>query len=506
MSRKKNIILLFCIFIGLLALFAIIQKKDASSDSNSETNATEKVVNFTEDMIEKIIITEGDVSLTFLPIEVEIPPEEAPSETSGEDASLDTNTEETPKKTIEWTLEGKGEMDLNTASIKQIATKSLLMDSSHTVSLTEDLTLESFGLTTPQKSVTYTLKDGTTTTLSFGITSVDGDSVYVMKDNDDTTLYMINALTADSLTSDLSYYRTKTLDTIDRNAVIELKASGKDMPIFHLKQNDGTVGFSTSQFVLLSPTSSPIPLSTEATTTLFDSIPSFYVDAFIEDSPSDLSPYGLDAPTLDLELTTQTLDGENTITHSYHYLFGDFTEDGTIYFMKEGIDSVFSMDGAIIKKLMEQLDTFALSEKLVTLTDIATIDQVDVITAEDTYTLSIEREIATETAEDGTETKVEKETYFAGDILVNEELFKSVYQFIIGIKADTKLSVEGLPSDTRPAFTIRYTLKDGTVKNHDFYPYDNQFYLYKVDDTLYVGCNIKQFDYLKKELHSLIEE
>ena len=297
---------------------------------------------------------------------------------------------------------------------------------------------------------------------------------------------------ADSFSGDLTKFRTTELETIDTSTVTALKASGKDIETFDISLNADTQEYTTSYLLQLSD-GSIRDMSTNNFLELLKLIPSpITIEHFVADNVTDLTPYGLDVPTLDLYLqntTTDTTSGESKdVVTEIHYLWGNTTEDGQIYFMKADTQSIYSMNSDFLAPLLEAFDPFYLSAKFIQLTNIAEVMQIDIVLPDSSYTL-----------------KIDGENYTLNDQTLPTDTFKSIYKNIIGISADTELKGATLPTKA-PIITFTFTSPEGEKTTYNYYNYDNQFYQTQFKGQSIVGCSIKQFNYLKECLDKALAE
>lgn len=466
MKKSKFLILITIVLILLIGLAVFVQnnktdKTDEASDTDTivANQSTIEVTNYTKDQLKSIQITEGENSLTFIQ--------------DGEN----------------WSIEGLNTSDgLNTAAIKVLCDNLLKLDASQKVDSTA---LADFGLDAPSKIVTYTLTDGSTSRIFFGSMTPDNKSIYILKASTNE-IFLITISMANSFSGDLTKFRTTELESIDSSTVTALKASGKDIASFDIQLNTDTQEYTTSYLLQLGD-GSVRDVSTNNFLELLKLIPSpITIEHFVADNVTDLAPYGLDIPALDLAIQNTTTDSTNgdskEVVTEIHYLWGNITEDGQIYFMKANTQSIYSMNSDFLAPLLKAFDPFYLSAKFTQLTNIADVMQIDITLPERNYTL-----------------KLDGENYTLNDHTLSSDTFKSIYKNIIGISADTELKEATLPADT-PAITFTFTSPEGEKTTYNYYKYDNQFYQAQFKGQSIVGCSIKQFTYLKECLDKALTE
>lgn len=466
MKKSKFLLLTTGILILLICLAVFVQNKketpaDESTDTSSSSQSMISVTNYTKDQLSKIEITEGNNSLTFV------------------------------QDSENWSIEGINDSkELNTAAIKVLCDNLLTLDASKKL---DAANLEDFGLTAPSKIITYTLTDGSVHRILIGINTPDNNSVYIFKE-DTQEVFLITTSMADSFKGNLTKFKLTELDTIDTSSVTALKASGKDMDSFDIYLNTDTQDYTTSYLLKLGD-GSIRDVSTNNLLELLKLIPSpITIENFVAEDVTDLSPYGLDKPVLNLYLQNTTSETDATTNKSkevvteIHYLWGSSTEDGQVYFMKADTNSVYSMKNDFLKPLLAAFDAFNLSAKFTQLTNIANVMQIDITFPEGSYTLTI----------DG-------EDYTLNNHTLSADTFKSLYRSIIGISADTEFKDAALPS-SNPVVSFTFTSPEGEKTTYSYYDYDKQFYQTSFKGQTIVGCNIKQFNYLKECLDKALTE
>lgn len=466
MKKPKFLLLITIILILLITLAMIVQTKNkgetdeaTNTDVVSSTQSNIEVTNYTRDQISKLAVTQGESTLTFI------------------------------KNDENWSIENlEHSVELNTAAIKVLCDNLLTLDATKKLDATN---LEDFGLTSPSKIITYTLTDGSTHRILLGATTPDNRSVYILKE-DTNEIFLITTSMAESFKGDLTLFRVTELDTIDTSTVTALKASGKDIHSFDISLNADTNAYTTSYLLKLDD-SNVRDMSTNNFLELLKLIPSpITIENFVADHVTDLSLYGLDTPQLDLYVQNTTTDTDITtnetkeVVTEIHYLWGNITEDGQIYFMKAGTQSVYSMKSDFLEPLLKAFDPFYLSAKFTQLTNITDVMQIDMSFLDSNYTL-----------------KIDGETYTLNDKTLSSDDFKALYKNVIGISADTELKDTSL-TDSNPIASFTFTSPEGEKTTYNYYDYDKQFYKTTFKGDIIVGCNIKQFTYLKECLDAAL--
>lgn len=475
--KKKNLLLLLIGILILLVGILAYQSSSTSSTASAEAEVSEdtsiELIKHKKEEIKQIEVTNEIATLTFIPTE------------------------------DSWTLADQPSFALDDSTLKYKGGNLITITATRKIDSSD---LASFGLDVPQKTVTYTLIDGTSFMLYVGMETADGKNSYVKLSTDDA-IYLIGATVAENFETDINSLRTTTLDEITTDTITALKASGKTIDSFDISLNTNQNGYYMS-YLLHTKDGQAIELDASTFPELLKLLPaSIDIKSFVEDNPTDLSQYGLDDVSLDLYLenTTQEADPDaapttdaagnavtpvkNVVT-SLRYVFGNMTEDGQVYFMKAGDTSVYTTDGAFLAPLLESFDFFNLISKWPALINIDTINKLDLTLNGTTYTYEIVR--------NGDTT-----TYMINGKSIGEDAFKLAYRTFIGVSADTQLK-EATPSTKSPAVKAVFSLTDGTTKEVLFHPYSDTFYMTTLNGIL-VGCDIKQFSTLEALLKETLQ-
>lgn len=481
MKKGKLLIALVAVLVvctGALVAVNYSNTTKAEEDLTSTTSTVDTLLSFEKENIKELKVKDTKGELTFV---------------FSED---------------NWSIKDAPSVELNTSAINSTCNNLLHISNFRTINSPD---LKEFGIEDSSQVIEYILNDGQTISLTLGLKTPDGSQYYAIKDNNPSEVYLISSSDGNEVNTSLDRYRVKSLDTFDISTLVSFEASGRDLAPISVGANES--GSELFTFSVTSPGGSILDIDSQALENLMTSLPSFSADSFVEDGVTDLSPYGLDNPVLNFKLTgINPADPEKTVT--LEYLWGNDVEEDSIYFMKAGTSSVYTMKKAPIHSMIEQLTAFNLSNKLVSITFIDSIDSLEVNYNDKNYVLSIAREEVTLPQEDtSSDDKTESTeptteivaTYYLNNKPINESDFKTLYQNIIGTKADTDLTNKSPSFDTEPVATFTFNFSDGTSKQHTFYPYDNQFYTYKVDNELFVGCNIKQFNFIEQTLDTAFE-
>ncbi len=200
--------------------------------------------------------------------------------------------------------------------------------------LTEELPdrLSDYGLDKPMK-VGFTFKDGTVRTLDIG-SKVPGDAAYYAKDEDRDTIYIVSEDDYQKLSAELSDLKEKFLFNISSTGDInKLKYVDHGNVIYDIARDENGV------FRL----ASPFPQG-EVNEALVTNITSLIIRAqcvtFIDEDLTDLSKFGFDTPSYQIEISSDKL--------STNVIFGNFYDEAQqyIYAYDKSIDQIYIFDKA----------------------------------------------------------------------------------------------------------------------------------------------------------------
>lgn len=334
----------------------------------------------------------------------------------------------------------------------------------------EDLAV--YGLDEPRATITVRKTDDTQEQLLVGRQTPARDSFYVKK-SDDATVYLVYNTWITPFLYSIDELRDKTIPQINTQELTRLEidtTAGRRITVRRVEEGefDDDPELAFNAYVVEQPYRRQFGFAGQFLETLTNELSTLRILRFVDDQPDNLAQYGLNPPRARLYVA----DGRNQL----QILFGEQTDGGRYASFGFG-QNVFIMSGGeelIAASPYSVVSTFAL---------ILNIDLVDdfVVTYKDArYTGAIEREWPDgeppeegETDENGEEIEP-IETYFLNGEEIDEDSFRDLYQWAIGLLMDTEAPDN--PTYREPAVTITYSLTDGTSKSVEFVPYNSNFY------------------------------
>lgn len=319
--------------------------------------------------------------------------------------------------------------------------------------------LDQYGLDNPRITVTVALEDEETTGLEIG-SRVPGGRGYYVRVLGDQTVYSASSAWISPFFSSLDDLRDKTLPEINPQALQEIAIntiSGRSIVVERV--TDGDPELTLSPMAVLSPFGRRYSASSTWLEELAQLIPSIQIIRYAADEPSDLTVYGLAPPEASLSIS----DGQNTLELEIGAAvngarFARFP-DGRSVFVVGGVEQI------VRTTPYETVDAFAY------IISIDLVDRVVIETDNRRYEARIERE-PPENPDDPEAEPVA--TYFFNGEEMDEDLFKTLYQWFIGLLVDAEVDS---PADAEADLSITYEhnsdLPDVTLR---FVPLDSNYY------------------------------
>ena len=216
----------------------------------------------------------------------------------------------------------------------------------------------------------------------------------------------------------------------------------------------------------------------------------FTIGDLVNVDAADLSPYGLDNPSL--EFIYVAPHGEA------HLLFGDvFFKDvdgedtAFIYVMFAGRPHVFETLYAPVQVIFN-MNVLRFIERFVAIMDIQTVERIDISTLDTEYVIYINH-----VGDRDIEPTV-------NDIPVDVSDFRTVYRMLIGLSINAEIE-QFTPTD-EPVFTVLYTRTEDEEDVYlRFYPYDDHFLAVSVDgEEAWYVITLRSFELFLTYLEALM--
>ncbi|MFV0341700.1 MAG: DUF4340 domain-containing protein [Anaerocolumna sp.] len=382
-----------------------------------------------------------------------------------------------------------------------------------TRTLTEVSDFSAFGLEEPVGLVSFTLKDGSATTIELG-SQVPVTGGYYATLNEDGNVYILEDSFYDTFDYTIAQMTVvEDIPSITAENITSLLIENTDKESFEVVYEEESLadlsGF--SNYIIQKPYSTDIPADTDAITTLFGNYTAMSFSSCVDYNATDLSKYGLDTPSAkihiayyeeltqeaqDTDTDTDTIDssdsseetqGVTKVNYELTLLIGGTNENGD-YYAKLGDSNAVGILSASTVATLTDVDAYENSYKYINLVTIDAVTSMEIQVGDKTYTLSMDR--TTETV-DGEESQVT--TYYLNDIEVEEDAFKTLYQTIITTVTEREIPQEDLVSKDMPYMTVTYhliTTEEPLVI--EYLPYDQSYYAVNTNGVAYFLTDIRQ--------------
>lgn len=482
--KKRNAITLVSLLLALIALVGVYiwysDKKSAGEENTEDTNSL------------ATLDTENVTALHYI----------------GSDVDMNLSLEDGV-----WKSKEEPDRPINQDNVTSILSAITTIKAyQEVVDAPEDLA--EYGLDNPAKYIQATLKDGSTVTLKLGNEVITGDGYYAMV-NDDTKVYLVDVSYESGLSfTNLDMTAMEKTPTITAENITYINVDNRESEDVELKLNDNigvdNSGSNLYSWEILKPYGKGFTADTSKITTLQANYTSFSFNDCIDYTGADMDKYGLKDPSASIDIgyfettvtPTPAADTDSTaataekINKEYKIYIGNKNEDGDYYVRSEGSNSVYTMTGSTVDKML-QIDVFSLLNLYVSLPNIDTVDKINADIEGTPYTMEIKR--TSKTKADSEETEA---TYYYNGDKVEEDLFKSVYQTIVSAKYDAQLKEEVDTSKTKPIMTLSFHIfgDNETTISTSYLPYDDSFYIADKGNEFYFLVDKRVIDTIAKTI------
>ncbi|MFW5788593.1 MAG: DUF4340 domain-containing protein [Spirochaetota bacterium] len=342
------------------------------------------------------------------------------------------------------------DVDFDRSRVDRVVSQAASMTSRRVIGEVDDLS--EYGLDEPSATITVERSDGERQRIAVGSMTPARDAYYVMRPDDGNVYTVFDSWVRPFFTT-LDAMRVRSIPQVDFQAleriVIEtLEGRTIRTELVPESEEDPELGF--SRFAVYEPFSRRFQANTNWFEELQEALESLQIGTFVDDAPDDLAEYGLAPPRARVLIE----DEETTL----EVLVGAETEGGRFATFPDA-QSVFVLSGIepiVDVRAYDTISPFAL------IVNIDLLDTFVVETGDQTFTGRIER-----TPVDDPETEEEEfdEAYFLNDRQIDEDTFKDLYQWAIGLQLDAEIAADEIPTTDElaarePIVSITYNLTD----------------------------------------------
>lgn len=308
--------------------------------------------------------------------------------------------------------------------------------------------ISDYGFDAPKAKVEVVLKNGTSREFALGNRVTGGKGDFFM-DVTNNKMYVVSVYLADTMTKGINGYRKTKLASITSDELTKLAITNPNgKVVMEMGESHYTSGM---VFKMTEPKN--MELDETIVNSILEKVQDINVIEYIEDSPSDLSKYGLANPKVMVEM--------GTASASYLLKFGNKTESGSIYTMLEGVNSVFTFSPSLYNSCAN-VTAYNLMNKFVNIVNISDVATVNVEGKGKKHTLEIKGGDA---------------FYIDGKSALAES-FRKTYQSVIGIKG-SGLAENNVDSEAE--YIVEFVYTNGESTKIIYAPYDDLNYYAEVN-------------------------
>lgn len=307
-----------------------------------------------------------------------------------------------------------------------------------------------FGLDNPKGKATINLKSGKTINIYLGDKLIDGNSYYAAFDD---KIYTISDSIGEKLLKSINDIRDKSIAFINGD-LYEIKIT-KGKEVLQLKSEDGIRWF------VAIPYGGAVSADNDKIYSIKETLNELYIEDFVEDNCKNLSKYGLNKPSLVVDVTLK-----NT---KKSLIFGNKIGEDLIYFKTSDSNSVYTISLNTFNTFNEK--PFDMVSKCPVNPLISSIESINIQYNNDKYNFKIKKEKDT-SAKNKDEIKY---IYELNGKNIKEEDFKNIYIKYCSLFIDSQIN-DTVKKD--PEVIITFKLNEGLEKNIkiELIPYNDYFY------------------------------
>jgi len=458
MSKTRSLIALFVVLVVIVGVYAYLEFRDVS-DPQPIAEDRIRILEFNVEDISKMVLKSQEKTLTI--------------SREGEG----------------WVVDYPYPVILNVRNVEDIAYSFVGLAAEEIVSENpEDLSV--FGLSKPSVEATAILADGSEYTVYLGNRTPVGNMFYLMK-KDDTRVFTVWGSHGNHFSYTLSDLRETKLTQINAQEVAYFKlVSEGDRAIEIVKSEEADeqqlqLGF--ARWHMIQPYNEYASVHYERFNTLLAALPQLEIAKFIDDNPVNLSHYGLDTPSIELEVR----DNQNTL----HLLFGNALDEQHYYFQIAGENAVYAMEKEALTSF-KATTPFELIDRFSFIVMIDYVDEIVIETADDEYTLTFSRTVK-EAENQGEEDEVIT-TFALNGKEVGDEEFRDFYQVLIGLIVEAE-NKELIAEEPHVTTAFRFNKEDMPDVTIAYVPFNDDFFAV-------VRGGVAEFLISRKQVYHMLNE
>lgn len=434
MKRTKNLLILSISIIILLSLYFILRDRPQEKSDNFQTaTKTITLLDLEQKKITKIVLKSNNNLIRF------------------------------ERQNQQWTANFNFPLLQN--EIENLANTFKGLNADQLIDK-EPTDLEQYGLKHPAVTIEVTLANEKSPKIMYLGDLTPSGNYYFMLDND-PAVYTVTGYIGAKFKMNSAGFRDHTLSRIDTEKINYFMFSQPGKPVLEIKldSTDSKLSrYGIGIWQMTKPYRDSITVATDKFQPILNTLSSItQAEKFIDDNPTDLSRYGLAKPQGEL-----LIKDENT---QFHLLIGKPMDEDYVYCKMSDSKSIFTLR----RNDLAIMDTkpFELIDKFVFIPNIENVDRITLSGLGSNHTMTIERQKNADSKKDSEKFIT---SYKVNGKKVEEQLFKSIYQNLIGLLFEGEC--QGQPKDAVPDLRLTYQLDKGPKHQMDikFIPYNYDFY------------------------------
>ena len=358
--------------------------------------------------------------------------------------------------------------------------------------------MSKYGLFYP--AATAEIKGETITMLNIGNATPDSKYQYVSL-NKDKNVYMITKGYADLVLRNLSDIIERNVTDISAKNVSYVHITAKNNPEIlidtdsnneSLKNYVSTSGLSA--LVMHSPIKDAIVYPTNMQDSLLCNLSATAINSVVELKPADLSKYGLNNPSVTVEIR----DSENSLV----LIIGNDADSNNVYAMIKGKPEVYTITKDLLSPFTD-INIMDFVQNFVSLYARSSVNNITLKFGNTEHKIEFKTEGENKIAVDEEGVKRDNRNAYINNKLIDKSKFGDFYESLVGIGFDSvrfDMSLE----NKKPDMVITYNLVDGKNDIVNYYNYDANFYYVKdsINNSILM-VNKQQINQLLNQINEL---
>lgn len=325
--------------------------------------------------------------------------------------------------------------------------------------------LDEYGLKTPAVTASAVLDDGSSINFNLGDKAPGGAEYYMMMKGD-PKLYTISSTDGDNYMYTLSDIRDKTVLSFTTDTVNYIKITTPGQVVELKKLPGDTQALEDSGYgpwIMSMPYKGQYNAVESSAEGILQDLGAITINTFVDDNPVDLSKYGLDKPSKEIDVIGSS--------GNFKIMFGNAADDGSVYFMTGNSKAVYTIAQTEADTFNET--AFSLVDKAPFSSSMADVKQITIENQGRKDVIDITTTTTPAATEGGSPTVTEAVKINGKDIDTTK--FQDFYQKLLSlnVEGENDKTITGSP-DIKMTFVLGNGLNGQTVISYT--PYNSDFY------------------------------